>query len=234
MSETKPTLKKRKKREYWSKEQEEAVVLFLSLEPGCPKSEKVFEDHIYGPLKMLVENIMFTYKLNIPEVDVEEQVFDTMGFVISKFNKFDHTRGHKSFSYYGTIAKNYMIAQRNKAYKTKIKRVDIENILGFEFDQDLYVDHEYESEFKSHIFLFKVVADELEKMVQEEINLDNNVIKLSEAIIYLLRNYQYVNVHNKRQFYFIAREFTGLSAKEITKALTKIKDVFSKTHKALQ
>ena len=230
----KTTLKKHKKKGYWVKEQEEAVILYLSLPPGSPKADKVFAEQIYGPLKTLVENIMFTYKLNIPEVDVEEQVFDTMGFVVSKFNKFDHTRGHKSFSYYGTIAKNYMIAQRNKAYKTKIKRVDIENILGFEFDQDLYVDHEFESEFKSHTFLFKVLADELEQMVSTEINLDNNVIKLSEAIIYLLRNYQYVNVHNKRQFYFIAREFTGLSAKEITKALGKIKDVFSKTHKAIQ
>ena len=228
------TLKKRKKREYWSKEQEDAVALYLSLEPGSPKADKVFADHLYAPLKMLVENIMFTYKLNIPEMDVEEQVYDTMGFVISKFHKFDPERGHKSFSYYGTIAKNYMIAQRNKNYNTKIKRVDIEHILGFEFEQDLFVDHDFESEFKSHIFLFKVVADELESMVQTELNLDNNVIKLAEAIIYLLRNYQYVNVHNKRQFYFIAREFTGLSAKEITKALAKIKDVFSKTHKSLQ
>jgi len=229
-----PKLKKRKKREYWSKEQEEAVALYLSLRPGSAKADKIFADSIYEPLKKLVENIMFTYKLNIPEMDVQEQVYDTISFVVSKFDKYDPARGHKSFSYYGTVAKNYMIAQRNKSYNTKIKRVDIENIVGFEFDQNLFVEHEYESEFKSHTFLFKVVADELEKMVQEDLTLENNVYKLAEAIIYLLRNYQYINVHNKRQFYFIAREFTGLSAKEITKSLVKIKDVFSKTHKALQ
>lgn len=227
-------IKKRKKKEYWAKEQEEAVALYLSLSPGSAKADKVFNDHIYGPLKMLVENIMFTYKLNIPEMDVKEQVYDTISFVVSKFNKFDPTKGCKSFSYYGTIAKNYMIAQRNKNYSTKIKRVDIENIIGFEFDQNLFVEHEYESEFKSHTFLFKIVADELEKMVSENLTLDNNVYKLTEVIVYLLRNYQYINVHNKRQFYFLAREFTGLSAKEITKSLVKIKDVFSKTHKALQ
>ena len=226
--------KKRKKREYWSKEQEDAVVKYLSLRPGSPQADKVFNDHIYGPLRKLVENIMFTYKLNITDMDVEEQILDTISFVVFKFNKFDPTKGHKSFSYYGTVAKNYMIAQRNKQYNTKIKRVDIESILGFEFDQNLYVEHEYEAEFKSHTFLFKVVADELEKMIQTDLSLDKNVYKLAEAIIYLLRNYQHVNVYNKRQFYFIAREFTGLSAKEITKALVKIKDVFSKTHKSLQ
>ena len=177
---------------------------------------------------------MFTYKLNIPEMDVEEQIYDTISFVVSKFDKFDPNKGHKSFSYYGTVAKNYMIAQRNKNYNTKIKRVDIENIVGFEFEQGLFEEHAHDQEFKSHTFLFKVVSDEIEQMITSDLTLDNNVYKLAEAIIYLLRNYQYINVHNKRQFYFLAREFTGLSAKEITKALVKIKDVFSKTHKSLQ
>ncbi len=226
--------KKRKKREYWTIEQEDAVALYLSLRPDSAEADRLFEKKIYGPLKKLVENIMFTYKLNIPEVDVEEQVYDTMSFVVSKFTKFDPTKGHKSFSYYGTVAKNYMIAQRNKSYNTKIKRVDIDSIIGFEFDQNLFVEHEFDQEYKSHTFLFKVVADELEQMISSDMGLDNNVYKLAEAIIYLLRNYQYINVHNKRQFYFIAREFTGLSAKEITKALGKIKDVFAKTHKSLQ
>ena len=226
--------KKRKKKEYWSKEQEEAVALYLSLRPDSHEADKLFSDKIYGPLKKLVENIMFTYKLNIPEMDVEEQVYDTISFVVSKFSKFDPEKGHKSFSYYGTVAKNYMIAQRNKSYNTKIKRVDIENIVGFEFDQGLFEEHSIEQEFKSHTFLFKLVADDIETMIQTDMTLDNNVYKLAEAIIYLLRNYQYINVHNKRQFYFLAREFTGMSAKEITKALVKIKDVFSKTYKSLQ
>lgn len=229
---TKPT--KRKKKEYWTKEQEDAVALYLTLSPGSPKADKVFNDHIYEPLKKLVENIMFTYKLNIPEMDVEEQVYDTISFVMSKFHKFKPEMGHKSFSYYGTIAKNYMIAQRQKQYNTKIKRVDIENVLGFEFEHGLFIDHEFETEFKSHTFLFKVVADELETMTKTDLTLDGNVYKLAEAIIYLLRNYQHINVHNKRQFYFIAREFTKLSAKDITKALVKIKDIFAKTHKSLQ
>ncbi len=225
---------KRKKKEYWTKEQEDAVALYLSLSPGSARADRVFNQHIYEPLKKLVENIMFRYKLNIPEMDVEEQVFDTMSFVISKFDKFDPTKGHKSFSYYGTVAKNYMIAQRNKSYATKIKTSDIDDIVGFEFLYGLSVEHEHDSEFKSHTFLFKVVADELEETISTDMTLDKNVYKLGEAIIYLLRNYQYIQVHNKRQFYIIAREFTGLSAKEITKALAKIKDIFAKTNKSLR
>jgi hypothetical protein len=236
MSEKKPEVKaqKRKKKEYWSKEQEVAVAKYLSLRPDSLEADRLFATKIYEPLKKLVENIMFTYRLTIPEMDVEEQVFDTISFVVTKFDKFDPEKGHKSFSYYGTVAKNYMIAQRNKSYNVKIKRVNIESIFGFEFDQGLFEEHEFEREYKSHGFLFKVLADELENMTKTDLTLDNNVYKLSEAIVYLLRNYQQINVHNKRQFYFLAREFTGLSAKEITKSLVKIKDVFSKTHKSLQ
>jgi len=230
----KPKPQKRKKREYWSKEQEEAVALYLSLRPDSAEADKLFNDKIYEPLKMLVENIMFTYKLNIPEMDVEEQVYDTISFVVSKFTKFDPSLGHKSFSYYGTVAKNYMIAQGTKSYKMKIKRVDIENVIGFEFEQGLFEEHAHDIEYKSHTFLFAVVATELEEMVKSDLTLENNVYKLAEVIIYLLKNYQFINVHNKRQFYFLAREFTGLSAKEITKSLAKIKDVFSKTYKSLQ
>jgi hypothetical protein len=226
--------KKKKKKEYWTKEQEDAVVLYLSLDPASPEAEKVFNDHIYEPLKKLVENIMFTYKLNIQELEIEEQVFDTMSFVVSKFTKFDPTMGHKSFSYYGTVAKNYMIAQRNKSYNTKIKRVDIDDVVGFELEQLLFVDHESESDLKSHTFLFSMVANDLDEMIKSDLTLDSNVYKLTEAIIYLLRNYQYVNVHNKRQFYSLAREFTRMSAKDITKSLVKIKETFAKTHKSLQ
>ena len=227
-------VKVKKKKEYWTKEQEDAVALYLSLCPDSLEANKVFEDHIYAPLKKLIENIMFTYKLNIQEMDVEEQVFDTMSFVISKFRKFDPLKGHKSFSYYGTVAKNYLIAQKTNSHNVKIKSVDIEDILGFEFEQNLFVENDFDTEYRSNAFLFSIVSNELEKMIQSDLSLDKDVYKLAEAIIYLLKNYQYINVHNKRQFYFLAREFTGLSAKDITKALVKIKEVFAKTHKSLQ
>lgn len=226
--------KKRKKKEYWTKEQEDAVAAYLSLSPDSKEANDIFNEHIYEPLKKLIENIMFTYKLNITEMEVEEQVLDTMSFVISKFSKFKPELGHKAFSYYGTISKNYMIAQRNKNYNGKIKKVDIEDVLGFEFEQNLFVEHDSDAEYKSNAFLFAIVANDLEEMIRKNIDLDNNVYKLAEAIVYLLRNYQNINVHNKRQFYFIAREFTGLSAKEITKSLVKIKEVFEKSHKSIQ
>lgn len=223
------TQNKKKKKDYWTKEQEEAVAKYLSLEPDSPEAEWIFEDKIYHPLKMLVENIMFTYKLTMNDVSVEEQVTDAMSFVVSKMHKFKPELGHKSFSYYGTVAKNYMIAQKNKGYKRSLAHIDIDSLLNFENEERLHESHEYETDHMNNVMFFAVLADRLENMIRSDMNLDNNVYKVSEVIVYLLRNYQFINVLNKRQFYLLAREFTGMNAKEITKALKQVKEIFKET-----
>lgn len=225
--------KRRKKNDYWTKEQELAIEQYLTMDPESPEAERLFEGVIYDPLKKLVENIMFTYHLNIAEIPVIEQVYDTIGFVVSKMRKFDPSKGHKSFSYYGTVAKNYMIMKKNKHYNKKIHTVDIEDVIGFEYEQELFEDAMPEQELKSKEFLFSIVCDDLEEIIRNDLTLHQNVYKVAEAIVFLLRNYQRVNVYNKRQFYFIVREFTGLSAKEITRAMSQIKEVYERSRKSL-
>lgn len=226
-------LKKIKKKEYWGPRQEEVVREYLRLPVNDPTADALFEAELYAPLKKLVENIMFTYRLNISELPIHEQIYDTMGFVVSKFRKFDPERGHKSFSYFGTIAKNYLIMKKNSHNTKMVRSVDIETIFGFEFEHKMYTDHEFETEITSYAYLFNMVADNLEEILSTDLTLDRNVYLLGEAVVYLLRNYQYINVFNKRQFYFVAKEFTGLSAKEITKSMVKIKEVFRENYKTM-
>lgn len=228
------TPKKRKKREYWTKDTERAIEQYLKLDPVSREADWLFENKLYDPLKKLVENIMFTYHLSIPELPVIEQVHDTIGFVVTKMRKFDPEKGHKSFSYYGTVAKNYMIMKKNKHYNKKVQSVDIEDVVGFEFDQGLFEEPKSDQELKSKSFLFNIVADNLDSTIKNDLSLNNNVYKVSEAIIFLLKNYQKINIHNKRQFYFIVREFTGLNAKEITKAMQQIKDIYEESRRSLQ
>jgi len=228
---TKPKLKKRKKKDYWGPIEEAAVVEYLSYPAGHPKAEQVFANSIYEPLKKLVESIMFTYHLAIKELPIDEQVYDCMSFVTQKMPKFDHTKGHKSYSYFGTIAKNDLIVKKNKHYKKKIITVELESTEGFELAQGLHIDHEFENDLNSHEFLFTLVARDIKKVLASDINLHPNIYKVGEAVITLLDNYQYINLQNKRQFYFIVKEFTGLQAKEITAAMVKIKKIFLETYK---
>lgn len=224
-------LRKKRKREYWGPEEEKAVIDYLNYPPGHPMADTIFREKLYEPLQTLVENIMFTYNLSIADLPIDEQIFDCMSVVTQKMRKFKPEMGCKSFSYFGTIAKNDLIAKSNKHRKNKIQSVDIENVVGFEMDQNLYIDHEFEIDLESNEFLLKLVANDIKQIMDSNISLEPNIYKIGEAVVYLLNNYQYMSIQNKRQFYFIMKEFTGLKTKEITSAMNKINQIFKKTCK---
>jgi hypothetical protein len=226
--------KKHKKREYWGKIEEEAVARYLRLPESSPEADRIFNEFIYDPMVMLVENIMFTYHLVVPDVAVKDQILDTVSFVVLKMRKYDVDRGPKSFSYYGTIAKNYMILKKNTHHKKRSEYLPIENMDGFEVVNNLCEEHGYEKEINSDEFLINITADKISTMLETERGLDANTYKLGEAVVTLLGNYQYINVNNKRQFYFLAKEFTGLQTKEITKSLQKLKAIFAETRKSIK
>jgi len=223
-----------KKNQYWTIEQEEAVRKYLSLEPDSKEANDVFERFIYEPLKHLIENIMFTYSLAISEIPVQDQIYDVLGYVMYKFDKFNPELGNKAFSYYGTVAKNYMIVLQNKTYANSLKITEIDKIDGCEKIFGLFEENQFDIDHNSYGFMFTYAANYIEKQLETNLDLNVNVYKVGEIVVYLLKNYTKLEIANKKQFYCFAREFTGLNAKEITAALKKIKSLFVEASKTLQ
>jgi len=219
-------LTKKRKKEYWTKDHEQAVADYLEMEPGSREAEKLFAGSIYPALRQLVENIAFTYHLTTTETPVTEQIDDCIGHIILKFHKYDPTKGSKAFSYYGTVAKNYFILAQNKAYKKKIKTTEIDNTEGLEIILDLAIDHEFDRELDSPEFFISHLADILEEQLETDISLHTNTWKLGEAVVYILRNYAHIQMGTKNTFYHIVREMTGLTTKEISKALKDLKPLY--------
>ena len=225
--ETAVKLTKKRKREYWSTEQEEAVRQFLELPRGSRGADKLFSSKIYPSLRQLVENIAFTYHLTIPETVVREQIDDCIGHVICKFDKFNPDKGSKAFSYYGTVVKNYFILMQNKAYAKRIQTTEIDSTEGLELILDLAIFHEYESELDSLQFFVAHLADLFEQRLAEDMLLSNNAWKLGEAIVYILRNYLHIQMSTKNTFYHIVREMTGMSTKDISRAMKDLKPLYT-------
>jgi hypothetical protein len=178
-------------------------------------------------LRQLVENIAFTYHLTTPETPVKEQIDDCIGHVILKFKKFDPEQGSKSFSYYGTVAKNYFILAQNRAYNKRITTTEIDNTEGLEIILNLAIGCEFEMELDSPEFFIVYLADYLENMLETDMSLHTNTWKLGEAIIYILRNYAHIQMGTKNTFFHIVREMTGLTTKEISKALKNLKPLYA-------
>jgi hypothetical protein len=102
---------------YWGAPQEEAIVDFNTNE-DIEDKHKVFVAIIEPAFRKLVENIYYTYNFNKILWDREQIEHEVMTHLYEKLSKFDISKNKKSFSYFGTITKNWMI-QRCNADKNK-------------------------------------------------------------------------------------------------------------------
>lgn len=91
----------------------------------------VYSKYLQIPLHRMSEALIHTYKLHSLEDDVETLIQDSLSDLYTKFPKFDPNLGKKSYSYFGTIIKRYLIGRRNKEQtKTKRESVDYEIVIS--------------------------------------------------------------------------------------------------------
>ena len=61
----------------------------VEIEDRIKTREKIFREKIETPLKKLVENILFNYKLFLPGIDIKTQQKDCYTFIYLKFTNFN-------------------------------------------------------------------------------------------------------------------------------------------------
>ena len=165
---------------YFGEDQEKAVVDYLESSDDAEKN-KIFNEYLREPLIIMVESIIRRYKLYRKDMEFEEIHTDTMSFLITKINKFDHTKNTKAYSYFGTICKNYLMGAIQKDTKEQNRQVSYDDISSdFEDSKDLsYVIDEFVVDYASVIV--KLTVD-LENFVEKEKNLSDNERKLGYAL----------------------------------------------------
>ena len=203
---------------YWGEDQEYAVVEF-NTNADMDEKHKVFVDVIEPAFRKLVENIYYTYNFNKILWDREQIEHEVMTHLYEKLSKFDVTKNKKSFSYFGTITKNWMI-QRCNADKNK-RFIDDDN-------QDMIVQnisiHAYEEgEVVRHNeeFINEIIGDFDDWDAKDNYTRDDFAVL--EIVNDILKNYERFNIYNKKQLYVYIREATDLPSRKITKSLKKIK-----------
>lgn len=208
---------------YWSEEQEKAIIDYIN-EKNHQKRNIIFKNHLYKPFKKLIENIIFTYKLFRNDVDVFELQSDCMSFLITKINKFNPKSGTKSFAYFGTIAKHYLMGEKKTLYKANKNTIEIEQ--GEEEVNGSVVEELKDfAEECSTIKLFNKVIKALELEIKNPKTLSNDK-KVGEAIIWVFQNHEVLNVYNKNLVYHLLKERTNLQTKEITYSLSRLKSFY--------
>jgi hypothetical protein len=192
------------------------------------KKNRLYIKHLEKPLNRLVENIIYRYKLFRYDIDVRTAHNDCLGHIHDKFANFDPYKGHKSFSYFGTMAKNYCMNEIKKTHETKSRLLDYEDHKPEvdakrleSLDEEGLPLEEMDIMFQLFHYIKSLLEEEIEK--GEESKWTKNDITVSKALVYILTEHHKIGAYNKVDIYKEIAEETGLQRKDITYSLTRIR-----------
>ena len=214
--------KKKKGVQYFTQETENAIVDYNAAVTFEEKN-KIYHERIHYAFFKLTENIIHTFKFYYTEVDnIEDLQFEVISFLLSKIHLFNPAKGAKAYSYFGTIAKRYLILSNQKNYK---KRVETAPVSVLEEDEN----HSYEIGDDQPIEKLSAYIDDFTEYCTEnifELFPKGEDAQIADAILELFRKREYLDVFNKKALYIYIREIIDVKTPKITKIANQLYDIF--------
>ena len=213
--------KPRTKRMYFTKVHENAIIEFNDPNTDLKRRSELYETLIHPALDEMVDKIVYTYKFtSLPNIAELQQ--DCKVMLVTILHKFKPDKGHKAFSYFSVITKNWFIAQVKKNKKKNQRETSLEGQIecGFEpGDDDVYHEDRERQEFMT------LLREEIASW--ESVTMRPNERKVYDAINLLLENTDKIEIFNKKAIYLYLREITGLNTKQIVTQLSKMREKYS-------
>jgi len=215
-------VKKKKGVQYFTQDTEDAIVLYNNTTDFELKS-RIYQDRIHYAFFKLTENIIHTFKFYYTEVDnIEDLQHEVITFLLSKIHLFNPEKGAKAFSYFGTIAKRYLILSNQKNYK---KRIDTIGLDAIEEDEE----HSYSIDDSSHDERLSMYIDIYTEYVTKHIYTlfpKEYDARIADAILELFRKREHLDIFNKKALYIYIREIIDVKTPKITKIANQLYDIF--------
>jgi len=215
-------VKKKKGVQYFTQDTENAIIAYNN-SITFEEKNKIYHERIHYAFFKLTENIIHTFKFYYTEVsNIEDLQFEVISFLISKMHLFNPDKGAKAYSYFGTIAKRYLILSNQKNYK---KRIDTSPIETLEEDER----HSYEMEDDQPIERLSYYINEFTDHCTEnifEIFTKEEDAKIADAILEIFRKRETIDIFNKKALYIYIREQIDVKTPKITKIANKLYDIF--------
>lgn len=225
--------KQKKDRNYYGVDQEKAVVMFLDA-TTVEEREKIYREFLQEPINKMIESIIRTYKLYRQSYEFNDLHADTLSFLMTKFDKFKPEKGKRSFSYFGTICKNYLFGEMVKEYKKNMSLVDIDQSEGEVLKRDELLYRIDNDDLDLNIFIESLAAN-IRKDLEED-NLSENEFKVGHSLAKILEEWRelFSQVNdgknspkfNKNLILLYIRNMTGLNTKEIRNSMKRFKSLY--------
>jgi len=220
----KPRKRKPKtKNNYFTEETEEAILEYRASTDQAERN-RIYNQRIHFGFYKLAENIIHTFKFYYTEVDkIEDLKYEVVSFILQKLDLYDQSKG-KAYSYFGTIAKRYLIIYNQKNYKKLVNKVDIPTR---EEDDDNYrnavtiKDEKEPDRSKITNILIKELDSKLTTIFDKA-----EEIKVAYAILEIFKKRDNIEIFNKKALFIYIKEMTDAQSNTITKVIKKIKVLY--------
>lgn len=232
--------KKRKKKSnnYFTHETELAINLYNETE-DIEEKNKIYQQEIHYPFFKLTQNLIHTFKFYYTEEsNLEDLQHEVITFLLTKLHKFDATNGAKAYSYFGTIAKRYLIASNQKNYKKRLEMVSLDDLHVEQEDNQYVYGEPLDTEENTPENLLLQQEDDLTKFMNEYIEYCSDNIyeifpkvehaKVADAILELFRKREDIALFNKKALYIYIREMTDVKTSKITKIAKILAAIYRK------
>jgi hypothetical protein len=250
MSEQKKRGRKPKKKPYFGPEQEQAVERFITLGAiveddsaqdgfrwtGTTEEErernKIYREHLRDPLNKMVESIIRRYKLYSKTMSFEDCHADALSFLMIKFHKFKPDKNKKSYSYYGTVCKHYLLGKlikEDKKMKLNLPYEDYSSMVE-EDEKNSYTIDDDETDLTRFI---EQISDSIKEEMGTKI-LNENELKVGKSLVKILDEWDNIfsdevgknKKYNKNLILLYMRNMTSLTTKDIRNAMKRYKVIY--------
>jgi hypothetical protein len=212
--------------DYFTLDTQQAI-LDYRLETSSAIRNKIFNEKIYYAFYKLAENIIHTFKFYYTEVDnINELKHEVIAFLLEKLHLYNQDKG-KAYSYFGTIAKRYLIVYNNNNYKRLKGKANVEEV-----DTDKTITNEL---LLSQPDLFEEVSF-IDLFIKE---IDDNLLDLfpkpqearvGDAILELFKRRESIDIFNKKALFIYIKEITDAPTPVITKVIKVLKEIYREMH----
>ena len=208
--------------DYFTLDTQQAI-LDYRLETSQAKRNKIFNEKIYYAFYKLAENIIHTFKFYYTEVDnIDELKHEVIAFLLEKLHLYDQSKG-KAYSYFGTIAKRYLIVYNNNNYKRLKGKAPVEDVeTDKTITNELLLSRPDELESVSFIDLFiQRIDDDLLELFPKP-----QEARVGDAILELFKRRENIDIFNKKALFIYIKEITDAPTPIITKVIKVLKEIY--------
>jgi|TARA_R110000772_G_C13264416_1_gene435673 hypothetical protein len=167
----------------------------------------------------MVDKIVFTYRFTtLPDIDDLRE--ECKGWLVTILAKFDPNKGHKAFSYFSVVTKNWFIHKVKKNKKRLEREVSFESV-DYDLERDLMDKGQSYQDLKIKKEMLEHLRDEMSSW---KVDFEKEAEKkVYDAVMVLFESADEIEIFNKKAIYLYLRELTGMSTKQIVVQLNKMR-----------